>query len=637
MVSIRPLGLIVSVLRSSKRIYVKIKLKDMPSDLIKELLNRLPDSPGVYIMRNEKGGILYVGKAVNLHNRVRSYFVSNSNLTLKTQMLVEQVYDFEFFVVSSEQEALILELNLIKRYWPPFNVNLKDDKTFPYLKINFKEEWPRIHVTRRLEQDGSKYFGPFASVGSLYSTIAVLRKIFPLRSCKGPVDPAKIRRPCLKYHMGHCLAPCSGNVEKAEYDRVLKQLVLFLQGEHTAVSRELKKKMEEASSAMDFEKAAHLRDQLQAINDVVEAQSIAMKVSGEQDVIAFSSDKSQACVQVFLIRNGKLIGRENFTLKGTEDEEPEKIMTSFVEQFYSASPYIPKLLLLQHPVEGSEVIETWLSERRGSRVKLEVPGRGKKKQLVDIVAENARQSMEQLKIKQFAAPGTLDEALSEIQKELGLGIPPARIEGYDISNIQGTDAVGSMVVFENGRPKPAHYRRFKIKTVEGANDYAMLQEMLRRRFKRYSSQEFNNTAWTVKPDLVLIDGGKGQLNAALEVLKDTEAASIPVIGLAKENEEIFLPGKPAPVVLPKSAPGLKLLQRLRDEAHRFAITYFKKVHRKRAFTSSLDGVTGIGPKKKKALIKQFGSVQAIKDASIEELTAVKGITRPLAEKLKELL
>jgi excinuclease ABC subunit C len=611
----------------------------MTSTLIQDLLRQLPQSPGCYIMRNDRGNILYVGKAVNLHNRVRSYFSSTANLTPKTRLMVEQINDFEFFVVSSEQEALILELNLIKRYWPPYNILLKDDKTFPYLKLNLKEEWPRLHITRRLEEDGSHYFGPFANINSLRRTLDVLKRVFPLRSCTRPIEPEKKVRPCLKYDMGYCLAPCSGKVSSTDYERTLHQLINFMHGKHESITRALKKKMEEASEGLNFEQAARFRDQLQAVRDVVEGQSIAMKVKGEQDVIAFASDNDQACVQVFVIRRGKLIGRESFSLKGTDNEDPGEIMTNFVQQFYSSSPYIPQLLLLQYPVESQEVVKEWLSGKKKGRVDIEIPQRGKKKQLMDIVAENARQGLEQLKIKQLSQPSTLTDALEEIQKELHLPKLPSRIEGYDISNIQGTDAVGSMVVFEDGKPKPAHYRRFKIKTIEGPNDYAMIQEMLRRRFKRLTPKdnEEDTAAWTIMPDLVLIDGGKGQLNAALEVKRELGVESISLAGLAKENEEIFLPDQPQPVVLSKSAPGLRLLQRLRDEAHRFAITYFQNVHKKRTFKSALDGVSGIGPKRKKALIKRFGTVPAIRQASIEELTAVKGITRDLAQKIKDAL
>jgi excinuclease ABC subunit C len=609
----------------------------MTSELISELLKQLPESPGVYLMRNARGNILYVGKAINLRNRVKSYFTSPAKLTPKTAALAENIHDFEYFVVTSEQEALILELNLIKRYWPAYNVLLKDDKTFPYLKIKSKESWSRLYITRRLEDDGSHYFGPFASINSLRQSLDVLKRLFPLRTCTENIDSHKRSRPCLKFDMGYCLAPCTGQVSQEEYHNLIKQLIQFLEGKHENVTRALRKKMNRYAETQEYEMAARFRDQLKAISAVVEGQSIAMKVRGEQDAIAFMVENDRACVQVFMIRHGKLIGRENFTLKGVANEEPKQIMTSFIKQFYNASPYIPRLLLTQYPIDEKEVIEAWLSGKKKARVYIETPGRGKKKELIDIVEENARQSLEQIKVKELVGSAPLTEALAEIKKELKLAVLPSRIEGYDISNIQGTDAVGSMVVFEDGRPKPASYRRFKIKTVEGANDYAMLQEMLRRRFQRALSKDQDRPEWSLLPDLILIDGGKGQLNAAVEVLQQSGLPNIQLAGLAKEKEEIYLPGQSSPLDLSPNSAASKLLQRLRDEAHRFAITYFQKVHKKRAFKSALDEIPGIGPQKKKALIKYFGGVQGIRQAAEEELIKVKGINAALAKKIKENL
>jgi len=609
----------------------------MTSDLIPELLKQLPESPGVYLMRNTRGNILYVGKAINLRNRVKSYFTSPNKLTPKTQALVENIHDFEYFVVTSEQEALILELNLIKRYWPPYNVLLKDDKTFPYLKIKTKEAWPRIYITRRLEDDGSHYFGPFASINTLRKSLDVLKHIFPLRTCNDNIDSRKRTRPCLKFDMGYCLAPCTGRVSREEYSHLIKQLVQFLEGNQDMVTRDLRKKMNINAEAQHYEQAARYRDQLKAITAVVEGQSIAMKVRGEQDAIAFEMENDRACVQVFMIRHSKLIGRENFTLKGVSNEEPQQIMTSFVKQFYSASPYIPALILTQFPVEEKETIENWLSGKKKSRVHIDTPGRGKKKELIDIVSENARLSLEQLKVKELATPDALTEALTEIQRKLKLPALPSRIEGYDISNIQGTDAVGSMVVFEDGKPATSHYRRFKIKTVQGANDYAMLQEMLNRRFQRAASETESQTEWSVMPDLILIDGGKGQLNAAIEVLQKNGLTDLPIIGLAKENEDVFIPGQSDPIDLPSGLAASKLLQRLRDEAHRFAISYFKNVHKKRTFKSAMDDIPGLGPQKKKALIKYFGGVQGIRQATEMDLLKVKGIHPALAKIIKENL
>jgi excinuclease ABC subunit C len=610
---------------------------EMNSNLIKELLRHLPSSPGVYLMRNDRGHILYVGKSANLSHRVRSYFASPNKLTPKTRVMVEQVNDFEYYITASEQEALILELTLVKRHQPPYNVMLKDGKSFPYLKLDLRENWPRLHITRRLEENDSRYFGPFANINSVRQTLGVLRRIFPLRSCAGIIT-GKASRPCLRYHMGQCLAPCTAQVSREEYTRLLQQVILFLEGKQEKVLRGLKKKMEEASRELDFERAARFRDQIQAVQDVVEGQQIAMTLKGEQDVIAFASGGDQACVQVFIIRGGKLIGRESFALKGTQSEQPTRIMTSFIELFFSSSPNIPPLILLQHPVENSLFTEEWLSKKRGTRVHIEVPQRGKKKQLVDIVSENAAKGLELLKIQQLAAPAAITQALEEIKNSLQLPRPPSRIECYDISNIQGQDAVGSMVVFQDGRPAPAHYRRFKIKTVAGANDYAMLQEMLRRRFKRSKPDDKPvQDTWAIMPDLVLIDGGKGQLNAAREIFKELNIGTVSLASLAKENEEVFIPEHSQPVFLARSSLGLKLLQRLRDEAHRFAITYYQKVHKKRAFTSVLDEIPGIGPGRKKALIQWFGSVQGIRDASMEELATVKNISLALAKKIKELI
>jgi len=506
------------------------------NNLITEQLKRLPPAPGVYLMKDAEGNILYVGKAANLHHRVRSYFGAREKLSHKLQRMVGRVNDFDFFVTGSEQEAVILECNLIKRYRPRYNVRLKDDKAFPYLKIDLNEDWPRVQITRRLEENGAYYFGPFASAKSVRQTLKMIKGIFPFRSCSRTItgtDP----RPCLDYHIGHCLAPCIGATNREEYIEVIKEVILFLEGKQERVVRELEHKMGKAVKALDFEKAALFRDQIQAVNKVIEGQRIAAAVKGEQDIIAFAQDKDQAYVQVFFIRSSKLIGRESFVLQGARDETPSQIMTSFIQQFYDSASHIPPLLLLQHPVEDKSIIEDWLQSKRGAKVNIRVPYRGNKRQLVNTVAENAGQGLEQLKIKQLAAPSALASALSELQRELQLVKPPLRMEGYDISNIQGTGAVGSMVVFEQGKPKPSHYRRFRIKTVSGANDYAMLQEVLKRRFKRTGFEA--GGSWAIMPDLVLIDGGKGQLNAALAAMREAGVEGVPAVGLAKENEEVW--------------------------------------------------------------------------------------------------
>jgi excinuclease ABC subunit C len=605
----------------------------MTVSYITEQLRGLPTSPGVYLFKDAEGNILYVGKAANLRHRVSSYFGAGQKLTPKLQRMVSKVNDLDYFVTTSEQEALILELNLIKRHHPRYNVRLKDDKTFPYLKIDLSEDWPRVHITRRLEENGGRYFGPFASAKSVRQTLKLIKGIFPFRSCSKPITGTDTR-PCLEYHIGNCLAPCIGVVSREEYAEVIKQVILFLEGKQERVAQELKSKMNQAAEALDFEKAARLRDQIQAVERVVEGQRIAATVKGEQDVIAFAGNKDQAYVQVFFIRSGKLIGRESFLLQGTRYEEPSQIMTSFIKQFYASSPHIPPLLLLQHPVEDMAMLQDWLQGKRGGRVKIQVPRRGNKRQLVNIVAENAQQGLEQLKIKQLASPIALSAALEEIKQELQLPRLPSRIEGYDISDIQGAAAVGSMVVFDKGKPKPAHYRRFRIKTVSGVDDYAMLQEVLRRRFKRAGGA---SDTWAILPDLVLIDGGKGQLNAARAAMREMGAGSVPTASLAKENEEIFVPQKTEPIILPRSSPGLQLLQRLRDEAHRFALGYHQRVHKRETFASALDTIPGIGPRRKRALFRQFGSVKAIREASVEELAAAKSMTQSLAKKIKKYL
>jgi len=604
------------------------------SSLIKEQLKRLPTGPGVYLFKDTGGNILYVGKATNLQNRVRSYFGATNKLSPKIQRMVARITDLDFLVTGSEQEALILELNLIKRHHPRFNVRLKDDKTFPYLKVETGQDWPRIYVTRRLEQDGGRHFGPFTDARSVRQTLKVIKGIFPFRICSKRITGNE--RACLEYHLGRCLAPCIGAVSREEYAEIIREVILFLEGKQERVVKEMEQKMSEAADALQFEKAAFIRDQIQAIRKVIEGQRIATRVRGEQDVIAFAQDRDVAYVQVFFIRSNKLTGRESFVLQGTRHEEPPQIMTGFIKQFYDSAPSLPPRLLLQHPVEDAAVIKEWLRDKRRGSIVLQVPQRGSKKELIDIVAENARQGLEQMKIRQLGTPRALETALKQIEQELGLEHPPLRMEAYDISNLQGYAAVGSMVVFEKGIAKPAHYRRFKIKTVSGANDYAMLQEVLKRRFKHAKAETSTPDTWASVPDLVLIDGGKGQLNAARSALNEV-GSTAPLASIAKENEELFVPHRAKPIVLPHSSPGLQLLQRLRDEAHRFAISYHTRVRQRQTFASALDGIPGIGPKRKRALLKQFGTVRAIRQASADELATTAGINLSQARRIKEYL
>lgn len=596
-------------------------------------LETMPAKPGVYLLKDANNNVLYVGKAANLRNRVGTYFTSPHILSLKHQRLVAQIEDVEFIATDSEQEALILECNLIKKYRPRYNVRLKDDKTFPYLKINLEEDWPRVYITRRFTKDGSRYFGPFASASSVRQTLRLIKKIFPFRSCNRVITGVE-PRPCLDYHIHRCLGPCIGAVSKKDYTEVINQVILFLEGKQELVLRELRRKMEIASQQLQFEKAALLRDQIRAVERVIEGQRIATTVKGEQDVIALAQTKEQAYVEIFFIRNSKLIGREHFLLEGIQDEEPSQIMTSFIKQYYASASSIPAAILLQYPVEDMPVIADWLSGQRKAPVRLQVPRHGDKKQLVDMVAENAYHGLQLYRLKQVATPEAIAPALEELKERLHLPRTPLRIECYDISNIRGALAVGSMVVFDKGLPRPRHYRRFRIKTVAGANDYAMIQEVLRRRFQRHAMAKDD---WAATPDLILIDGGKGQLNAALEAMREQGVDFIPVASLAKEQEETFVPDVSEPLPIPANSPALYLLQRIRDEAHRFALSYHQRLRHKEGMTSVLNSIPGIGAKRKKMLLKRFGSVQAIKDASIEELTSVKGMTSKLAAKVKEYL
>ncbi len=610
-------------------------MKEQSDSLLSEKVRRLPESPGVYIMRDGTGTIIYVGKAVNLKNRVRSYFNNSQEQGFKITHMVPRITDIDYFITASEEEALVLEQNLIKRHKPYYNVRLKDDKTFPYLKIALNEDYPSVQITRKFEDDGGRYFGPFSSAYSIRQTLKIIKEIFPFRSCAKDLDK-KFMRACLEYDIHKCPAPCINAVSKKEYAESINRLILFLEGKQEKVVRQLEDSMQQAVSKLQYEKAAVLRDQIKAVKEIINWQKMATKVKGEQDVIAFAQDRDTAYAQVFFIRSGKIIGREGFAMQGTQSEEPGQVMTDFVKQFYSSAAYIPSLILLQYPIMDKTVIRSWLSRKRSGAVDIQSPVRGNKKELVDTVAVNAERGLQELKIKQISGQNNIDTAMEELQKALDMPDLPLRIEGYDISNIQGKDAVGSMVVFEKGRPKTAHYRRFKIKTLEQPNDFAMMQEVIGRRFGRYknSARESGET-WRILPDLMLIDGGKGQLSSVMEALEDSGIESLTVIGLAKENEEIYTPGATSPIILPKSSPALQLLQRVRDEAHRFAVGYHHNLHKKKTFVSVLDGVPGIGPARKKALIKKFGSVSEIKKASVEELCAVNGITPTLAQIIKD--
>ncbi len=599
-------------------------------------LKRLPDQPGVYLMKNGAGEIIYVGKATSLRNRVRSYFQSSRGHSPKVQALVESIADFEYIVVDSPVEALILESNLIKEHSPWYNVKLKDDKHYPYLRISIEELFPRLSVVRRMKKDGARYFGPFTDSQAVRETIGLLKRFFTVRTCKMAIDDRTRVRPCLEYHIKRCDAPCAGLTTPEQYRQVVEQVILFLEGRQTDILPRVAKAMETAAERLEFERAAVLRDKMRALEKVIEKQKIVSPGLEDQDAVAYAVDEglNLACLQVFFVRGGKLVGREHFLMEDVVGAGPVEIMTAFVKQYYSDATNIPREILLAGPVEEPEHLEEWLSRLKDARVRLRVPQRGDKVKLLEMVTKNAEMTLAETAARRDLERRRTEGALSELQKWLGLPTPPLRIEAFDISNTQGTESVASMVVFENGRPKNADYRRFRIKTVEGPNDFASMNEVVRRRFQRglkERAEEAIEGRFAHFPDLVLIDGGKGQLNAALAAMKELGVGDIPSAGLAKEFELLFVEGRDEPIELPRGSAALFLVQRVRDEAHRFAITFHRDLRGKRNVASFLDQVPRIGPKRKKALLKHFGSVRKIKEASLDELLAVPGVTRQAAE------
>jgi len=619
-----------------------------------EQLQVLPSRPGVYLFKDANDKIIYVGKAINLRNRVRSYFHASAAHSPKTQRLVASTQEVEWIVTESELEALILECNLIKRHRPRFNVRFKDDKRYPYIKVTWGEDFPKVLIVRSMERDGARYFGPFTASWAVHETLHTLRKVFPYLTCDRVIT-GRDERACLYWDIGLCLAPCIGAVSRSEYRAMIEQLCRFLEGKSDELVSELKQQMHQAAEALEFERAARVRDQLQAMERLLERQKVVTTALADQDVIAFARDDGQACVQVFFIRRGKLVGREYFVLEGAEGEEAAEIMTAFVKQFYDEAAYVPPEILLQSQVDEALVIESWLQDKRGDKVVLRVPRRGHKRDLVQMAADNAAETLAALRAQWQIDQNKQVVALTELQEVLGLAEAPTRIEGYDISTIQGTSSVGSMVVFVKGVPRKSDYRKFRIRTVEGADDYASLQEVLRRRFTRLVEASRGEVEvrgkgaglaaagktdpFTLTPDLVLIDGGKGQLHAAREVMQELGLDHIPTVALAKasargEQEELFRPGQPGPVVLSRHSPAFYLIQRIRDEAHRFAVGYHRTMRERRGLASTLEEVPGIGPRRRQALLKVFGSLEGIRAASVEELAAVPGMNRKAAEQVK---
>jgi excinuclease ABC subunit C len=615
-----------------------------------EILKNLPTRPGVYLFKNSADKVIYVGKAVNLRSRVRSYFHKSAQHTPKTFRLVKDIAQIEFIVSDSEIEALLLENTLIKRHQPHYNVRLKDDKRYPYVKVHWQDPFPRVTTTRRMRNDGGRYFGPYTAAWAAYQTLDLARKIFPYLTCTRTID-GNDPRACLYYHIGRCAAPCIGVVDQAEYRAIIDRLCDFLDGNTEPVVAGLQREMAVASENLNFERAAALRDQVQAIEQVVEKQKVVNVGTVDEDVIAFARADGDACVQVFFIRGGKLVGREYFLLEGAAEEDDAGLMTSFLKQFYDQVSSVPPEILLPHDVDELLIIRDWLKSKRGADVALKVPRRGKKRHLVQMAADNALETLNHLRAQWRADESKQTEALNELQQTLDLAEPPLRIECYDVSTLQGRHTTASMVVFVKGVPRKSDYRRFKIQTVQGkADDYASLQEALRRRFKRMKDDGYrvqtgpgqagreDYNPWALLPNLIIVDGGKGQLNAALEVLDTYDLRdAVPIVGLAKREEEIFVPGQAEPVLLPRNSQGLYLVQRIRDEAHRFAIGYNRTLRRKAGIASQLDTVPGIGPRRRQALLKAFGSLDAIREAEVEALAAVPGMNRTVAEQLKASL
>ena len=618
------------------------------SEHLQGILDTLPTKPGCYLMKNAEGTIIYVGKAISLRNRVRSYFHSEAGHDHKTRRLVGEIADIEWIVVGSELESLILEMNQIKRHRPRFNVRLKDDKRYPYIKIHWGEQFPKVMVTRQMLDDGSRYFGPYTSAWAVYQTLDVLRRIFPYLTCDREIT-GQDERACLYYDIKLCTAPCIGAIDQAGYRQMISDLQEFLNGRTEGILTRLEREMQKASEDLKFERAAAIRDQLKAFQSIIERQKVVFASDyKDSDVIAMARADNEACVQIFFIRSGKLIGREYFILEGTEDIAENEVMAEFVKQFYTEAASIPQQVMLPQEIEEAQIIQQWLGGRSGGhKVKMVVPHGGQQRELVKMAAENAAETLQALRTQWQADTHRQEQALAELQSALQMPTPPNRIECYDISNIQGTATVGSMVVFSQGVPDKKLYRRFNVEGATGApDDFASMEEVLTRRFRRWQSARETaaqpgskpDSAFAFLPDLLIVDGGKGQLSRAVAVLQKVDLfGKVPVVGLAKEHEELFFPNNADSLLLPRHSQALYLIQRIRDEAHRFAIIAHRKRRAKQGMASALDSIPGIGPVRRKSLLKHFGSVDKIREASVVELTAVPGITQSLAKSVKASL
>ncbi len=609
-------------------------------------LNNLPDKPGVYIMKDKNGKVIYIGKAVSLKNRVRQYFRAAGH-TGKVGAMVSNVADFEYILTDTEVEALILECNLIKKHRPKYNILLRDDKHYPFIQVTTGEEYPRVLMTRKIKRDNHRYFGPYTSARAVRDTIELIKRIFPIRSCNRTIQEGqKTGRPCLNYFIGQCWGPCQGNVSKEEYRKVINDVCRFLEGKQEDVLKDFRAQMAEAAENLQFEKAAALRDKIQAVEKILESQKIMSTSMEDQDIMAFYQEANQTAIQIFFVRSGKLISAEHHVLEDTDGMERKEVVSAYIKQFYANSAFIPKEILVPDNIDDRQAVEKWLSSIKRSRVYIRCPQRGEKYKLIKLAEKNAREGLMTYNRKAEREYARTTGAVQELQEALNLADRPIRMEAYDISNTQGTHSVASMVVFVDGRPAKKEYRRFRIKSVQGPNDYASMAEVIERRFKRgleerrklkEEGKDYSMGKFSSFPDLIIIDGGKGQLGAALSSMAKLDIDYIPTFGLAEELNELYSKENSEPVTLPKNSNALHLLQRIRDEAHRFAISYHRSLRDKNNLHSVLLDIPGIGQKRMKKLIKEFSSIEGIKKASLEQLAAVEGMNRKAAEELKRFL
>ena len=619
----------------------------MPS--LQEQLDRLPTQPGVYQMIDADGAVLYVGKAIDLRSRVRSYFQPGRAHDSRIDALVERVAGLRTIIVTTEAEALLLEANLIKQHKPPFNVRLKDDKKYPYLKVTLNEPFPRVIFTRKIVDDGSRYYGPYTNAAVLRDSINLIRRVFPLRTCRLDDIGVRLHRPCLQYHIKRCMAPCAGLQTQAEYAAIVADVVLFLEGRQGVLVERLERQMQQAADQLSYEFAARLRDRIAEVKRVMARQAIVTRGKIDMDLVAGAHGQGVSCMEIFFVRAGKLVGQDHFVVEGTEGRSPDEILASFVAQYYATAPNIPKELMLEASIPEAAALGEMLSKRRGNRVRVLAPQRGERAEFMANVRRNAEEHLREHLATAAVAAERATVALEELAAALNLPAVPQRIEAYDISHVQGTNVVGSMVVFEDGKPKKSDYRRFKIQGVPANDDVANMAQMLRRRLRYLNEapERSQNAAperssgkdkkFAKRPGLLLIDGGRAQLGAGLEVLTDLDLVALPIAALAKQFEELYLPDEREPVLLPRNSPALHLVQRIRDEAHRFAVAYHRKLRGKEQVVSGLDGLTGVGPARRRALMRAFGSAAGVKRASVDELLSVPGISLALATSIHAAL